>query len=68
MSSSPANEVIVRSTIDLARNLGKEVVAEGVETVEVLLRLEALGSDLVQGYYMTRPLPADEFDRWISTR
>jgi diguanylate cyclase (GGDEF)-like protein len=68
MSSSPANEVIVRSTIDLARNLGKEVVAEGVETVEVLLRLEALGCDLVQGYYMTRPLPADEFDRWISTR
>ena len=65
MSSSPGNEVIVRSTIDLARNLGHQVVAEGVETAEVLKRLEALGCHLAQGYYVSRPLPIDELDAWL---
>jgi diguanylate cyclase (GGDEF)-like protein len=67
MSSSPDNEVIVRSTIDLARNLGQEVVAEGVETADVLLRLEELGCHLTQGYYVSRPLPIEELDVWLAT-
>jgi predicted signal transduction protein with EAL and GGDEF domain len=52
--------VIVRSTIDLARNLGLCVVAEGVETAEVMDALAALSCDVAQGYYISRPLPAQE--------
>jgi diguanylate cyclase (GGDEF)-like protein len=52
--------VIVRSTIDLARNLGLSVVAEGVETAEVMEALDALSCDTAQGYYISRPLPAQE--------
>lgn len=66
MSSSPDNEVVVRSTIDLARNLGKQVVAEGVETADVLQRLEELGCHLAQGYYVSRPLPIEELDVWLA--
>ena len=66
MNSSADKEVVVRSTIDLARNLGKQVVAEGVETAGVLQRLEELGCHLVQGYYVSRPLPAEELDAWLA--
>jgi diguanylate cyclase (GGDEF)-like protein len=52
--------VIVRSTIDLARNLGLCVVAEGVETAEVMDALAALNCDVAQGYFIARPLPAQE--------
>jgi diguanylate cyclase (GGDEF)-like protein/PAS domain S-box-containing protein len=54
-----ANAVIVRSTIDLAHNLGLEVVAEGVETEEAALHLAALGCDTLQGFLLSRPIPAD---------
>jgi diguanylate cyclase (GGDEF)-like protein/PAS domain S-box-containing protein len=66
MSSSPDKEVVVRSTIDLALNLGKQVVAEGVETAGVLQRLEDLGCHLAQGYYVSRPLPIAELDAWLA--
>jgi diguanylate cyclase (GGDEF)-like protein len=51
---------IVRSTIDLAHNLGLTVVAEGVENPAVLELLAELGCDEAQGYHMSRPLPANE--------
>ncbi len=51
---------IVRSTIDLAHNLGLTVVAEGVENAAVMARLAALDCDEGQGYHMSRPLPAGE--------
>jgi len=51
---------IVRSTIDLAHNLGLTVVAEGVENAAVMARLVALDCDEGQGYHMSRPLPASE--------
>ena len=54
-----ANAVIVRSTIDLAHNLGLEVVAEGVETEEAALHLAALGCDTLQGFLLSRPIPAE---------
>jgi predicted signal transduction protein with EAL and GGDEF domain len=57
--------VIVRSTIDLAHNLGLRVVAEGVEDRETCERLAALGCDLVQGYYLGRPMPAGDLGRWL---
>ncbi len=60
MAKDEDDAKIVRSTIDLAHNLGLSVVAEGVETAAVMARLAALDCDEGQGYYMSRPLPADE--------
>jgi EAL domain-containing protein (putative c-di-GMP-specific phosphodiesterase class I) len=59
---------IVRSTIDLGRNLGLEVVAEGVETGPIWDRLTDLGCTVAQGYYLSRPLPADELTPWLERR
>jgi diguanylate cyclase (GGDEF)-like protein len=53
-------EAIVRSTIDFARHLKLRVVAEGIETQEVLERLTALGCDVGQGYLISRPLEAEQ--------
>jgi diguanylate cyclase (GGDEF)-like protein len=60
--------VIVRSTIDLGRNLGLEVVAEGVESAAIWDELGRLGCDVAQGYYLTRPVPADELETWLRDR
>lgn len=57
--------VIVRSTIDLAHNMGKSVIAEGVESQEVLDILEILGCDYVQGYFLCGPLAVDKVDEWM---
>ena len=56
---------IVRSTIELAHNLGLKVIAEGVENREVWDHLLALGCDEAQGYYMSRPLAASEMTKWL---
>jgi diguanylate cyclase (GGDEF)-like protein len=56
---------IVRSTVELAHNLGLKVIAEGVENREVWNRLLALGCDEAQGYYMSRPLPAPQMTKWL---
>ncbi len=58
MIGDSEDTAIVRSTIDLARNLGMETVAEGVETLEVMHRLGALGCWAAQGYHLSRPIPA----------
>lgn len=60
--------VIVRSTIDLAHNLGLEVIAEGVENAEIWDLLEILGCDIAQGYHIARPMPASEFLEWMRER
>jgi diguanylate cyclase (GGDEF)-like protein/PAS domain S-box-containing protein len=65
MVASEENEVIVRALIELAHNLGLGVVAEGVEKRAVMERLAQLGCDFAQGYYMSRPLPADELAVWL---
>jgi len=57
---------IVRSTVALAHSLGAALVAEGVEDLETLNALRAYGCDVTQGYVHCPPLPADEFDRWLS--
>ena len=59
---------IVRSTIDLARNLGLHVVAEGVENSDTWTELRDLGCDLAQGYLISRPIPADELTAWLHQR
>jgi EAL domain-containing protein (putative c-di-GMP-specific phosphodiesterase class I) len=53
--------MIVRSTIDLAHNLGLNTVAEGVETQATLKTLKTMGCDLGQGYLISRPLSHDDF-------
>jgi diguanylate cyclase (GGDEF)-like protein len=57
---------IVRSTIELAHNLGLSVVAEGVETAKTWKLLDTLGCDEAQGYYIGRPMPAAEFMAWLA--
>ena len=64
MTSQDNDAVIVRSTVDLGRNLGLRVVAEGVETIEMFNELESLGCDIAQGYLLSRPLPAAELTAW----
>ena len=58
--------VIVRSTIELAHNMGLEVTAEGVETEEGLRVLRAYKCDLAQGYYISKPLPKERLEVWLS--
>ena len=65
MTSDESDAMIVRSTVDLAHNLGMTVIAEGVETEEVLAALMDLGCDGAQGYYIGRPLFAAEFLQWL---
>jgi EAL domain-containing protein (putative c-di-GMP-specific phosphodiesterase class I) len=60
MTGDADDAAIVRSTIELAHNLGLQLVAEGVENQETLELLAALGCDLAQGYHLARPIPADE--------
>jgi diguanylate cyclase (GGDEF)-like protein len=60
METDADDAKIVRSTIDLAHNLGLTVVAEGVENMSVLRLLGELNCDEAQGYHMSRPLPAAE--------
>jgi len=57
--------VIVRSTIEMGHNLGLEVVAEGVEEARALALLRGWGCDVIQGYYISRPVPAAEFEAWM---
>ncbi|MDO9315368.1 MAG: EAL domain-containing protein [Burkholderiaceae bacterium] len=64
METDPDDAKIVRSTIDLAHNLGLTVVAEGVENAHVWNMLRDLHCDQAQGYHMGKPMPADTFSNW----
>jgi diguanylate cyclase (GGDEF)-like protein len=66
MTVDDNDAVIARSTIDLGRNLGLRVVAEGVETAEVWDKLAAMGCDVAQGYYFSPPAPGDAITRWLA--
>ena len=57
--------VIVRSTIDLAHNLGLKVVAEGVESQEIYDVLDILGCDQAQGFLMSQSMSADDLESWV---
>ena len=61
-TSNARNQALVRSTIELAHALGLRVVAEGIEDEASFELLSSLGSDLAQGYLISRPRPADEID------
>ena len=64
MDRNESDRAIVRSTIDLARHLGLEVVAEGVESAEVLAELSGLGCGYAQGYLISRPLEPAGLLEW----
>ena len=66
MMANRQDAAIVRSTVDLARNLGLRVVAEGVEDRETWEELASLGCDQAQGYFLTKPINAQAFERWLS--
>jgi diguanylate cyclase (GGDEF)-like protein len=65
MISNNSDAVIVRSTVDLGRNLGLRVIAEGVEDSLTLQQLDVLGCDGVQGFYISRPVLPDDLISWL---
>jgi diguanylate cyclase (GGDEF)-like protein/PAS domain S-box-containing protein len=67
MTESRDSAMIVRSTIDLVHDLRRKTVAEGVETAAHWNLLKDLGCDIAQGYYIARPMPAEEFLNWVAT-
>lgn len=67
MANDSNDAKIVRSTVDLAHNLGLTVVAEGVEDQAILGALRDLQCDEAQGYFISRPMPAQAFAQWCET-
>ena len=68
VATDQSDAAIVRSVIDLGRNLGLRVVAEGVEDEEGWRRLRELGCDMAQGYLLCRPMPAADLGVWLDRR
>jgi diguanylate cyclase (GGDEF)-like protein/PAS domain S-box-containing protein len=68
MSGTAGSTAIVRSIIELSHSLGLKVVAEGVENAEALVLLGQYGCDFVQGYFISRPVPAPKLVEWLRTR
>jgi diguanylate cyclase (GGDEF)-like protein/PAS domain S-box-containing protein len=65
ITTDKSSTSIIKSTIELAHNLGMKVIAEGVEKEEQLLFLKENGCDEIQGYFFSRPLPTDVFKKRI---
>jgi diguanylate cyclase (GGDEF)-like protein len=68
MATDADDAAIVRTTLDLARSLRLRVVAEGVEDDDTWALLAGLGADAIQGYVLSRPLPAAQIDAWLAVR
>ena len=66
MNTVADDAVIVRTLLDLARNLDLSVVAEGIEDINLWNSLKELGCDVGQGYYMSRPVDVENFSAWLS--
>jgi EAL domain-containing protein (putative c-di-GMP-specific phosphodiesterase class I) len=66
LATDQSDLVIVRSIVDLGRNLGLRVVAEGVEDEAAWRELAMLGCDVIQGYILTRPLAPAQLDAWLT--
>ena len=60
------NTKMLKVTIDIAESLGVPMIAEGVETAEQMLALKEMGCDIVQGYYFSKPVPAAEFEKFLT--
>ena len=68
MTESHENATIVNSTVEMARELGMSVVAEGVETVSEMRALATVGCDEIQGFYLARPMSPEDVVSWIEMR
>jgi diguanylate cyclase len=68
LSTEHSDLVLVQSAVDLGHNLGLHVVAEGVEDAATQAALTAMGCDLMQGYHISRPVPAAALDQWLTER
>jgi len=68
MTTDRSNNLIVQSVVDLGHKLGLSIVAEGVEDEEALVALRGFGCDIVQGYHLSRPVPAPVLDAWRRDR
>jgi EAL domain-containing protein (putative c-di-GMP-specific phosphodiesterase class I) len=66
LTTDDRSAAIVRSTLQLARDLGMTMVAEGVEDAASLAALRSWGCDLAQGYHIARPMPAGAFPAWLA--
>jgi EAL domain-containing protein (putative c-di-GMP-specific phosphodiesterase class I) len=64
--ASEDDDTVVRSIVELAHALELTVIAEGVEDDDTWARLAELGSDFIQGYAVTRPLPPEDFAAWLA--
>lgn len=64
LEHNPRNQLIVRSIIELARQLGYRTVAEGIETAAAFRLVKAFGCDEAQGYFIAKPMGLAEFDAW----
>lgn len=58
-------EIVMKSTVQMAHDLGIKTISEGVETEEMFGKMKDIGIDFIQGYYFSRPLPIDEFVSFI---
>jgi len=67
MANNEDCTVIVNSIIDLGHNLGLKVIAEGVEDVRTWRMLVEKRCDYAQGFYMAKPMPVEEFGRWLTS-
>ncbi len=66
MRTSQKEHAIARSIIELGHSLGLNVVAEGIEDHETWTELKLLGCDTIQGFYIAKPLPADQIPTWLA--
>jgi EAL domain-containing protein (putative c-di-GMP-specific phosphodiesterase class I) len=66
IGTNPKSRAIVEATVALGRSLGLDLVAEGIETESDWHELEILGVDMAQGYWLSRPQPAENFVRWLA--
>lgn len=62
---SDNDAVIVNATINLAHNLGLQVVAEGVESADIMSKLHNYGCDIAQGYFLNKPQSVENFNTWL---
>jgi EAL domain-containing protein (putative c-di-GMP-specific phosphodiesterase class I) len=68
MSVDHRDRAVVSSAVQLGHALELDVVAEGVEDVQTYTDLSRQGCNVIQGYFVSRPLPADTFANWLAER
>ncbi|MDH3974579.1 MAG: EAL domain-containing protein [Deltaproteobacteria bacterium] len=68
METNENDRSIVHAIVDLAHDLNYQVIAEGVENNEVINLLKEMNCDIVQGIYLSKPVPSDDFIEWLKNR